>query len=409
MIEVAQASVTIIPTMQGAQATISKEMSSATNTAADKAGKTSGQKFSSKFGSAIKSGAKTIATAVTASVAAVGTLSTAFYNAAKATAEYGDNIDKMSQKMGISSTAYQEWDFIAQHSGTSMDSLKNTMVKLSTAAENGSDAFQALGISAEDAQKMSREELWNKTITALTGVQDETERARLAQELFGKGATEMGALLNTSAEDIEAMRQQAHDLGIVMSEEDVKASAAFQDALQNMTKSFDGLKNKMIAQFLPGITTVMDGFTAIFSGDSEGGVGMIKEGIGSISEKLKEVLPDIVSTGSQIISSLLGAITESLPLLLPAAASIVTELASNIVTVLPTLLESGVDILTELVKGIVDNGPEMMKNATVVLSDFMSSMSEKIPELLVTAAELVGQRRICSPAPFPPCRTLSPA
>ena len=207
MIEVAQATVTIIPTMKGAQSTITKEMTSTTDTAAEKAGKSSGSKFSSKFSSSIKTGAKVIAGAITTAVASVGALSTSFYNAAKATAEFGDHIDKMSQKMGISTDAYQEWDFIAQHSGTSMDSLKTSMTKLSTAAANGSDAFEKLGISAEEAQSMSREELWNKTITALTGVEDETERARIAQELFGKGATEMGALLNMSAEEIEAMRK----------------------------------------------------------------------------------------------------------------------------------------------------------------------------------------------------------
>ena len=186
MIEVAQASVTIIPTMKGAQQTITKEMTSTTSTAAEKAGKTSGEKFSSKFSSAIKTGAKTIAAGVTAAVASVGALSAAFTNAAKATAEYGDHIDKMSQKLGLSTDAYQEWDFIAQHSGTSMDSLKTAMTKLSAAAENGSSAFEALGISAEEAQSMSREELWNKTITALAGVEDQTERSRLATELFGK-------------------------------------------------------------------------------------------------------------------------------------------------------------------------------------------------------------------------------
>ena len=157
MIEVAQAAVTIIPTLRGAQETITKELTSASGPAAEKAGSSSGQKFSSKFGGAIKSGAKAIAAGVAAAVASVGAVSTAFYNAAKATAEYGDHIDKMSQKLGISSDAYQEWNFIAEHSGTSMDSLKNAMTKLSTAAENGSSAFEALGISAEEAQSMSRE------------------------------------------------------------------------------------------------------------------------------------------------------------------------------------------------------------------------------------------------------------
>ena len=213
MIEVAQATVTIIPTMRGAQQTITQELSSATDSAADDAGKSSGKKFASGFSNTVKNGAKAIATAVAASIATVGTLAASFVSAAQKTAAFGDHIDKMSQKLGVSSTAYQEWDFIAQHSGTTMDSLKTAMTKLSNEAATGSKAFEKLGISAEDAQKMSREELWNATIKALTGVEDQTERARIAYELFGKGSTEMGALLNMSTEEIEAMRKQAHDLG----------------------------------------------------------------------------------------------------------------------------------------------------------------------------------------------------
>ena len=79
MIEVAQATVTIIPTMKGAQQTITKDLTSASEPAAEKAGKSSGKKFSSTFGDAVKSGARVIGTAIVASVAAVGTLSASFY------------------------------------------------------------------------------------------------------------------------------------------------------------------------------------------------------------------------------------------------------------------------------------------------------------------------------------------
>ncbi|MBQ6721524.1 MAG: hypothetical protein IJQ88_05090 [Clostridia bacterium] len=318
-IEVARAIVTIVPSMEGSQGEMTKQLTSAGEEAGEKAGKESGSKFTSGFGEGAKKGAKVMAAAVTAAIAGTGAMVKGIYDAASATAAYGDNIDKMSQKIGLSSDAYQEWDFIAQHSGTSMESLKMSMTRLSTAAADGSEAFEKLGISTEQAQSMSREELWNASIMALTGIEDETERARIAQELFGRGATEMGALLNTSAEDIAAMRQQAHDLGIVMSEEDVKASAAFQDSLQNMTQTFDGLKNRMMADFLPGITTVMDGLTQIFAGDSEGGVALIKEGIASISDKIKEVLPTLIETGGEILKAILGAITENLPALIPLA------------------------------------------------------------------------------------------
>lgn len=117
---------------------------------------------------------------------------------------------------------------------------------------------------------MSQEELFNATIAGLQNVENETERTYLAGQLLGRGATELGALLNTSAEDTEAMRQQVHDLGGVMSDEAVKSAAAYQDSLQNMQVAFGGLKNNLISGFMPSITTVMDGLAAIFSGDKSG-------------------------------------------------------------------------------------------------------------------------------------------
>ena len=116
-VEVARAVVTVIPSLEGAQRTITRDLTGAADPAAESAGKSSGTKFTSNFSDAVSAGTKVLAAAVTASVASVTALTASFYNTAKATAEYGDNIDKMSQKMGLSSTPYQEWDFIAQFIG----------------------------------------------------------------------------------------------------------------------------------------------------------------------------------------------------------------------------------------------------------------------------------------------------
>lgn len=388
-IEVARALVTIVPTMEGSQAEMTKQITSAGNEAADKAGKSSGSKFTGSFGSSVKKGATVMAAAIGAAVAGTGAMAKGLYDAASATAAYGDNIDKMSQKIGLSSDAYQEWDFIAQHSGTSMESLKMAMTKLSTAAANGSDAFQKLGISTEEAQNMSREELWNRSILALTNIKDETERARIAQELFGRGATEMGALLNTSAADIEAMKNQAHELGIVMSEEDVKASAAFQDSLQNMTQAFSGLKNRLTSEFLPGITSVMDGLTQIFAGDSASGVALIKEGIASISEKIKEVLPTLVETGGEIMTALLDAITENLPELIPLATNILTTLGGAIVEALPTLITAGADIIVSLVGSIVEHAPELLEGAVAAVGALTGGIVDLFPTIIEKGGEMI--------------------
>lgn len=103
--------------------------------------------FGSAIGSGMKTAGKVVGTAMAASAAAVGAVTTGFVKATGEVAAYGDNIDKMSQKMGMSAQGYQEWDFIMQHCGTSMETMKASMKTLANAAETGNDAFTKLGIS----------------------------------------------------------------------------------------------------------------------------------------------------------------------------------------------------------------------------------------------------------------------
>ena len=158
----------------------------------------------SDLGSSIASGAKTIAkVGVGAFVALGGAIAGAtgsLISNAKETAEYADNIDKMSQKMGFTTDAFQEWDFIMQHNGSSIDAVKGSLLKLDKALESDTTAWQELGLSQEELMNMSSEEKFEKTVTALQGVTDETEKARLAQEVFGKSYQEMMPLLNQTGE-----------------------------------------------------------------------------------------------------------------------------------------------------------------------------------------------------------------
>ena len=90
-----------------------------------------------KVASSVKNAAKTLAT-IGAGVGAAGTAVFAFANKVSST---GDNIDKMSQKLGISAEGYQEWSHILEHSGASIDSLQPSMKTLAVAAETGSDTL----------------------------------------------------------------------------------------------------------------------------------------------------------------------------------------------------------------------------------------------------------------------------
>lgn len=388
MSEVATAYVRIEPTFKGVQAKIESEMGGA--------GESGGKSFGSGFakvlsgaGGAIGTAGKAIAGAMAVGGAAVTALGSQFVSATGDIASYGDNIDKMSQKMGLSASAYQEWDAVMQHSGTSMETMKASMKTLANAAESNNKAFEALGITQEEIANMSQEQLFEATIAGLQNVEDTTQRTYLAGQLLGRGATELGALLNTSAEDTQAMRDRVRELGGVMSDDAVKAAAAYQDQLQDMQTAFSGLSRNLISEFLPGMTTVMAGLTEIFSGNSGEGLGMISEGITSIMDGITEHLPELMTVATSIIEALATAILENLPQLFEVGMSIVTEIATFLLENLPLLIEAAAQIIIELALGIAQALPELIPTIVEVILTISEYLIDNIDILIDAALQLM--------------------
>jgi len=383
--ELAKAYVQIIPTAEG----IKGKLSEALGGEAESAGKAAGEKAGSSFGSVLSGAAKAGVAAVAAVGTAAAAASTKFVQAIGGTAAYGDEIDKMSQKMGLSAEAYQEWDAIMQHSGTSIQSMQSSMKTLANAVENGNEAFERIGLTQEEIAKMSNEELFAATIAGLQNIENETERTYLAGQLLGRGATELGALLNTSAEDTEKMRQRVHELGGVMSDEAVKAAAAYQDSLQDMQTAFSGLTRNLTAEFMPAITGIMDGLTEIFSGNSEQGLAMVSQGVKDVVAQISETLPQFVELGGQVIASLVTAITENLPMLLSAGLSLVETIGTAILDNLPLLVQTALDLCLMLGTYLVEAAPALVDAAVQLVDDLASWIGEYADVMAEAAVTII--------------------
>jgi len=322
--------------------------------------------------------------AVAAATAAVIGLGKSFADSIAETAEYGDNIDKASQKIGMSAKAYQEWDAIAQHSGTSMDTLKTSFKTLATSAQSGKEEFKKLGLDLKEVAKMSQEDLFAKVIEGLQNMEEGTERTAIASKLLGKGALELGPLMNTSAEDTEKMRQAVNDLGGVMSDEAVKAAARYQDSLQDMNTAFDGLKRNLTSEFLPAMADCMDGLALIFSGQ-EGGTEMVTKGIQGIAEGINQIIPTILPLIMSVISQIALVLAQNIPTLIssiktimPQIVQVIQELAAALIQNLPLLIECGLELIKALAQAILDNLPLIIQSAIDILMSLLQGISENI-------------------------------
>ena len=325
------------------------------------------EKDASGLGESLKNGLANGAKAAAAGVAAVTDAAAAvavkLADTANEAADYGDNVDKMSQKLGLSAEAYQEWDFIMQHSGSDVDKMSASMKKLADAVQQptkeSAAAFEKLGISIEDAAKMSQEDLFAKTITELQKMESGTERTALANDLLGKSAMDLGALLNTSAEDTEAMRQQVRELGGVMSDDAVKSAAQFKDSLQNMKTAVGSVGREIGSSFMPSMTQMMDAFGGVVKG-SDGAEEALQAGIDAFIDNLDKQAEQIVELADRLIPVFVEMITKNAPKLIEAALKIIQTLAEQLQKNLPLILRAAMQIITAVVQGIAQALPELI-------------------------------------------------
>ena len=149
--------------------------------------------------------------------------------------------------------------------GMEIEKLQNgmkTLVNSFDDAKKGTasyvEAFDRIGLSMDDLQGKSQEELFEATLKGLQGVTDQTERAALANELLGRSGSEMAPLIAQSSESIEALRQNAHDLGKVLSDETVDGAVLLGDTIDDLKTAGAGLMNQLGSALIPVLQGVID-------------------------------------------------------------------------------------------------------------------------------------------------------
>lgn len=373
-INIAKAYIEVIPSLEGSQKIISQEMGAATEPAAKEAGEKSGKSFGESLAKGLKTTTAVIAGALTAATGAAVATGKAFISAANDVSAMGDTIGDNAAKMGISTKSYQEWDFILQRAGSSIDSMKTSMKTLANAAVSGSEAFTALGISQEEIASLNQEQLFERTVQALQGVDDTATRTALASKLLGKGALELGGVFNMTASEVEATKQEMYDLGAYLDEDAISASDNYQDTLLNMKDSVKGLKISMMKDFLPGVTSVMDGLSKVFSG--RGGVEEIQTGLKSVISNVTAMAPQFFSLAQTLIISLLEGFGPMLPQLATTIFSVINQALVTVVTMLPQLLPAITSGISSIMQSLFECLPIITSSLFQLIGDLVTWLSD---------------------------------
>lgn len=372
---------------------------------AETTGKTEGFKSAlSGMGTAIK-GLGIAAASVGAAVAGIGA---AVGKMVLGSAKSADELSELSAKTGLTTTQLQELSFIGKQVGTDVETVTGSMARLirnMNGAREGTgtaaEAFKNLGVPITDVNGNLRNSktVFSEALQSLGKMSNETERDAAAMAIFGKSAMELNPLIKTSKEEMDLMTQQAHELGAVMSEENVSALGEFQDTLDGLQDGLKGTVGTLAASFLPAfkgvgskVTGYMKDLSGIVSG-SNGDLGKMAGGIGqlvgSIATDIAKQGPQMLQAGLGILQGIITAIISNLPTLLPAVIQMVMSLVNFIVQNLPMLITAAMQIIVALAQGLGQTLPTLIPTIVGIIPVIVTTLLQNLPLLISAAAQLL--------------------
>lgn len=200
-------------------------------------------------------------------VAAVGAgAAAALFAGVNKMAETGDEIIKTATNFDISTDALQEWRFVAERSGVSQAALNKSMqafTKRMAEARNGTGELHGLlkNVNPEFLKQLlaikDNTKAYDFMIKGMAKLPDQQRQILLGDKAFSEAGRELVKITAQGADEIEKLKKQAHELGLVLDNETLVKSASFRDEMTNVAGVVKGLMFAVGSELMPEIKNLL--------------------------------------------------------------------------------------------------------------------------------------------------------
>ncbi len=310
-------------------------------------------------------------------------------------AEATDRIDKMSQKIGISKKAFQEYDYILSQNGADVEKLQVGFKTLTQRMDEsvkglgkGAEAFDKLEVSAQnvDGTLKSQEQMFEEVAKKMMQMPEGAEKSQLAFDLFGKAGLELMPMLNSTADNFDDLKQKAHDMGLVLSDESIDAGVKFTDTLDNVKRSLGSVMTQIGVKVMPIIQELLDWVLEHMP--------EIQEVIGVVFEKIGEFVNVAIEIFKEHLLPIFQAIYDWTKENWPAIQEIIDGVFEAIKKVWEDVLKPVFDLLSEIIMKVVqvvkDNWPTISSIFETVFAAIETVWNEVLKPVFDFLLEAVG-------------------
>ena len=206
-----------------------------------------------RLGDAVGSGGRTLTKFVTGPIA--GAVGGAFAFASQL-ASTADEILDLSDATGMSAEAIQEWQHVADVAGVSSGAVTDAARRLSREvggagdmSDSTAESFDRLGISAEELSTMDADSRMDLVISRLSQVEDATERADMAVDIFGRRAEDLAPILGMTTAELEEAREAGQRYA--MNDDQLAAADEFRQSMVELQAELSHVGRELMLELLP--------------------------------------------------------------------------------------------------------------------------------------------------------------
>lgn len=184
----------------------------------------------------------------------------------KGAADEAMELQKLSEKTGISTDALQEWGYAAKKSGLDAKAITNDLTNLQKTMSSPipgqfNQTMAMFGVSARDAS--GKLKTTDQVLLDMAGKFQSMNQQKAAQWASKLGISDDTLLLLRKGKDgIEELRKEAHKLGGIIPEESIKRAADFKRQLAELQFAFHGITSQVAIAMIPALSRVVDLFKA---------------------------------------------------------------------------------------------------------------------------------------------------
>ena len=176
-------------------------------------------------------------------------------------AELGEQIERTSAMLGVSTQQAQELGFIAKITGGDAKGLATAMERLQVGLEHAQNstsqqaqALRALGLSAKDLLGVPLPEQMNRIADAISKFADGGNKTAIVMTLMGRSGAQMIPVLDQGRAGLDELRDSADKTGSVLSSQTVKALSNLQRSFVTLEFAVSGLAGTFAGEMAPALT-----------------------------------------------------------------------------------------------------------------------------------------------------------